>query len=243
VVLSHGMGDHRATFRLLVPLLVAGGYRVATVDVRGHGESSTGWPTYAPREVGADLVALVRHLGGPAVLVGSSSSAAAVPYAAVQSPADVSGIVLLSPFVARTAMKFPMNLVAKAVMANSRLWIMYYKTLFPAAKPADFETYLRDLRADLKRSGRMQPVSGVVAPTAEHWTEVAPDIHCPVLVLMGTKDPDFPDPEAEARRAQELFAGNATLHLIDDSGHYPYQDAPQATAAALEEFLKGVTIA
>lgn len=243
VVLSHGMGDHRATFRLLTPLLVAAGHRVATVDVRGHGESSTGWPTYAAREVGADLIALVRHLGGPAVLVGSSSSAAAVPFAAAESPADVAGVVLLSPFVARTTLKFPMNLLAKAVMANSRLWIMYYKTLFPAAKPADFDAYLRDLRAALKRPGRMKPVSAVVAPTPEHWTDVTKDIHCPVLIAMGTKDPDFPDPAAEARSAQALFAGNATVRMIENSGHYPYQDAPQATAAAIEEFLKAAHIA
>ncbi|MFD0784831.1 alpha/beta fold hydrolase, partial [Micromonospora azadirachtae] len=38
VVLSHGMGENRASWRHLVPLLVAAGYRVAAVDVRGHGE-------------------------------------------------------------------------------------------------------------------------------------------------------------------------------------------------------------
>jgi pimeloyl-ACP methyl ester carboxylesterase len=120
---------------------------------------------------------------------------------------------------------------------------MYYKTLFPAAKPADFEAYLRGLRAQLKRPGRMKPVSGVVAPTPEHWTDVTKDIHCPVLIMMGTRDPDFPDPAAEARSAQELFAGNATVRMIEDSGHYPYQDAPQPTAAAIEEFLKAARIA
>jgi pimeloyl-ACP methyl ester carboxylesterase len=43
VVCVHGMGDIRGTFRLLTPRLTEAGYRVATMDIRGHGQSSTGW--------------------------------------------------------------------------------------------------------------------------------------------------------------------------------------------------------
>ena len=39
VVLSPGMGDTRSSFRFLAPLIVNAGYRVASVDLRGHGES------------------------------------------------------------------------------------------------------------------------------------------------------------------------------------------------------------
>ena len=49
VVLAHGMGDSRHSYRFVVPALVAAGYRVANVDLRGCGESSTGWrATAAP---------------------------------------------------------------------------------------------------------------------------------------------------------------------------------------------------
>ena len=48
VVLSHGMGDRRTAYAHLAPLLVEAGYRVATADLRGSGESSTGWPGYTP---------------------------------------------------------------------------------------------------------------------------------------------------------------------------------------------------
>ena len=43
VVLSHGMGDDRSSYRFLAPLIADAGYRVASVDLRGHGKSSTGW--------------------------------------------------------------------------------------------------------------------------------------------------------------------------------------------------------
>ena len=42
IVLAHGLGDHRQSFRFLAPELVRAGYRVAAADMRGHGESSTG---------------------------------------------------------------------------------------------------------------------------------------------------------------------------------------------------------
>jgi pimeloyl-ACP methyl ester carboxylesterase len=58
----------------------------------------------------------------------------------------------------------------------------------------------------------------------------------PVLVLMGSKDPDFPDPGAEARAARRLF-GTAEARMIEESGHYPHADRPQRMADELLGFL------
>ena len=72
VVLSPGMGDLRQAYRFLIPLLAQAGYRVASADLRGHGESSMGWTSVtgtaaiSRTDVAGDLLALVRHLGGPA---------------------------------------------------------------------------------------------------------------------------------------------------------------------------------
>src|SRR3954468_2078442 len=77
VVLAHGMGDSRASYRFVVPQLVAAGYRVAHVDLRGCGESSTRWAAYSRAAIAGDLIAVIRLLGGPAVLVGQSISGGA----------------------------------------------------------------------------------------------------------------------------------------------------------------------
>ena len=67
-----GMGDVRALYRFAVSALAAAGHRVVTMDIRGHGESSTGWDDHGPVAIGGDVLALLRALdGGPAVLVGS----------------------------------------------------------------------------------------------------------------------------------------------------------------------------
>ncbi|MFC0030940.1 alpha/beta fold hydrolase [Micromonospora chaiyaphumensis] len=235
VVLAHGMGENRATFRHLVPRLVAAGYRVASVDVRGHGDSSPRWPGYAPAEVGGDLLAVVRALGGgPATLVGSSSSAAAVVFAAADAPALVSGVVQVSPFVAPPKPNPALRAVQALVLRSPRLFGMFHRTLFPCGRPADDAAYRKEMVAKLR--GRMAAVRGVVAPVEPHWTAQARTVRQPVLVLMGTKDPDFPDPGAEARAARRHFT-TAEARMIADSGHYPHADQPDATAADLIEFL------
>src|SRR5579863_8507915 len=100
VVCAPGMGDLRAEYRALAPQLVAAGYRVATLDVRGHGESSVGWPDYSVGAIGADMLALARALDTrPAILIGTSMAGGAAVWAAAEAPEAVAGLVLIDPFV------------------------------------------------------------------------------------------------------------------------------------------------
>jgi pimeloyl-ACP methyl ester carboxylesterase len=98
VVLSHGIGDRRQAYRFLAPLLVNAGYRVAAADMRGHGDSSMGWGSISRADVAGDLLALIRHLGGPAVIIGQSLSGGAATITAAQAPELVEAIVELGPF-------------------------------------------------------------------------------------------------------------------------------------------------
>ena len=93
VVCVPSMGDVRAEYRFLAPQLAQAGYRVVTMDVRGHGESSTAWDDFSVAGVGSDIVALIRHLdGGPAVVVGESMAAGATVWAAAEAPELVAGV-------------------------------------------------------------------------------------------------------------------------------------------------------
>nr|WP_233220140.1 alpha/beta fold hydrolase [Micromonospora sp. RP3T] len=193
VVLAHGMGENRAAFRHLAPLLVAAGYRVASIDVRGHGDSSPHWPTYAPAEVGGDLLAVVRELdGGPATLVGSSSSGAGVVFAAADAPELVSGIVQISPFVSRPKPSPVMRALQAAVLRSPRLFGMFHRTLFPCGRPADDAAYRKELVARLR--GRMDAVRGVVAPVDPHWTARARAVRPAGAGADGHEGPGLPRP-------------------------------------------------
>src|SRR3954453_1147192 len=104
VVLANGMGDSRNSYRFVVPALVAAGYRVANVDIRGTGDSSLGWEGYSRTDIAGDLVALVRHLGGPAVIIGQSISGGAGTVAAATAPDLVGGVIELAPFTRKQSM-------------------------------------------------------------------------------------------------------------------------------------------
>jgi pimeloyl-ACP methyl ester carboxylesterase len=240
VVGMHGMGDSRAAFRYLTPLLTEAGYRVAVVDARGHGASSAPWPTYSQEAQGADLLALVRHLGGPAVLIGNSAGAGAAAFAAAMAPQEVSSLILISTFASAPKLNPLLRAAQGLVMRSPRLWSMYFRSLFTTVKPADLDAYLADMRAVLRQPGRMAAVRGMIAPGDSPWTSRAGDITCPVLIVHGTKDPDYPDPEAEARLAAQYLtptAASVTVEMIEGAGHYPQAEMPEVTAAALLRFL------
>lgn len=238
VVCVHGMGSNRHAFRLLTPTLTAAGFAVARLDTRGHGDSSPDWPTYDAEHVGQDVLALVRHLGGPAVLVGSSIGSAAITFAAAAAPEEVKGLVLVGA-TARPARLSPvMRLGLWAVQRSPRLWIAYYRSLFKAGRPTDFAADTDRLLAQLRRPGRMAAVAGVLAPTSVWWTQRAADVAGPALVVMGTRDPDFRDPAAEAQAAAAAFR-TAELMMVENAGHYPFLELPDLVNRAIARFVAG----
>lgn len=60
------------------------------------------------------------------------------------------------------------------------------------------------------------------------------DPDCPVLVLCGERD--LTTPPEQARRVAESLAG-ARLELIEDAGHYPFAERPEAVAERLLAFV------
>jgi pimeloyl-ACP methyl ester carboxylesterase len=242
VICVPGMGDIRQAFRLTAPKLVEAGYRVACLDQRGHGESSSGWTEYGSPATGEDMLALIRHLGGPAAIMGHSSSAAAAVWAAAEEPTLVSALVLLGPFARQHDLSLVLRLALAAVTSRAAIWSrVYYPTMYKAPKPADFPTYVRALQANLREPGRMAATRGAMGRQAECFDRVA-DVTCPVRIVMGTKDPDFPDPAAEAEYAQQAIGAHTetTLVMIDGAGHYPHAELPDATASAVLPFLADV---
>lgn len=53
---------------------------------------------------------------------------------------------------------------------------------------------------------------------------------------MGSRDPDFKNPKAEAERIGQAI--NAEVNLIENAGHYPHAEMPEKTAALILDFLK-----
>ncbi len=240
VLCLHGLGETRRTYRLLAPKLAAAGYRVVTTDMRGCGESSARFTDYSPEAVGADTVALLRHLGRPAILIGHSYTGASAVWVATETPELIRGLALLDSFVRDARINPVMSLLAKIIARSATLWTMYYKTLYPVRKPADFDAYVAELKASLRQPGHLAALSAMMGGSrADSATRVS-KVACPALVVMGTKDSDFPDPAAEARWIADTLGGPARIEMIDGAGHYPMADTVDTTADVVTAFLKEI---
>jgi pimeloyl-ACP methyl ester carboxylesterase len=252
VVLSHGIGDLRQAYRFLTPLLVEAGYRVAIPDMRGHGDSSMGWESISRSDVAGDLLALVRHLGGPAVLVGQSLSGGAVTIAAAQAPELVDAIVELNPFtrVPKTDVGAMFRvgryrrggiLMGETKAFHSlRSWLKYLDVAYPH-KPADWDDYTAALRAKLSEPGRMDEFMKTMKTNGSDAEAQLENVRCPALIVMCSADPDFPDPKAEGEAiVAALKPGIGTLSVIEGAGHYPHAECPKDLAAIVIPFLSRV---
>jgi pimeloyl-ACP methyl ester carboxylesterase len=251
VVLVPGMGNNRAAYRFLGPLLAAAGYRVATTDLRGQGESSVGWSSYTRTDTAQDLLALIRWLGGPAVIVGHSFSGGSATIAAAQAPELVSAVVEIGTFtrVPKTSMaamitnrpyrRGGLRLLGMMMTGSLRMWASYLDGAFPGTKPADYREATGALLANLREPGRIKVLQKMSHSKPADAEAKLASITCPALIIMGSLDFDWPDAEAEGHAiVAAMPAGLGRLVMIAGAGHYPHTQFPEQVAAAIVPFLK-----
>src|SRR4051812_26406088 len=249
VVLAHGIGDSRHSYRCLAPGLVAAGYRVANIDIRGCGDSSLGWDGYSRTDIAGDLLAVVRHLGGPAVIIGQSISGGAATVAAATAPDVISGVIELAPFTRAQPVDLGGLMRAKRfrtgyfqmaqVMFRGSLtaWTKYLDIAMPV-KPADWETELARIEAKLSEPGRMAVLQAMCKTSPADAGAQLAKVTCPVLVIEGSLDPDWADPRAEGEKIlADLPRGRGELAVIEGAGHYPHAQTPDQVLALARPFL------
>jgi pimeloyl-ACP methyl ester carboxylesterase len=244
VVCAPGMGALRSVYRFVAPSLVKDGYRVITMDLRGIGASSVRWNDYSESAIASDLVALVKHVqAGPAILIGNSISAGAAVCAAAEQPQLVSGLILVGPFVRQVRIS-PLKLfllrLALARPWGAGAWVNYQsRNLYPSKKPSDLDDYNARLRSNLREPGRMRAFQRMAATNHVAAESCLRQVRVPSLVIMGGRDPDFPDPRSEAAGIAELLHGRATV--LEGLGHYPQAEDPAAFLEAASGFLRSET--
>lgn len=242
VVQVPSMGDLRQEYRFLTPQLVAAGFRVVSLDLRGLGASSVGGRDFTVAGVGQDLAALITSLGaGPAAVVADSMGAGAAVWLAAERPDLVSRLVLMGPFV-RGVQPWFMKALYMALFSGwwgAAMWAGYYTSLYPSRKPADFKAYTKRLKANLKEPGRLKALRAMLRASKAASEARLPRVKAPALVLMGSRDPDFPDPRAEAAWVGAQL--KAPVHIVEGAGHYPHAEFPEETAAAIRGFLLQTT--
>jgi pimeloyl-ACP methyl ester carboxylesterase len=250
------MGTWRHDYRHLAPLLADAGYRVVNMDMRGHGESSLDWASMTGKaaisrtDVAGDILGVIRHFGGPAVIVGHSLSGGAATIAAAQAPELVTAIVEINPFtmvprldvgalftVRRYRRGFA-RLMGTQLMKSPRLWRGYLDVAHPS-KPDDYRQYIDGLMAKLRQPGRWEEFMKTGKTTPADAEAQLPEVRCPLLVIMGSEDPDFPDPQAEGEAiVAAMQAGVGRVAIVDGGGHYPHAQFGDRVVELVSAFVQ-----
>lgn len=172
-------------------------------------------------------------------MIGNSFGAGPAVWAASERPDLVRGLVLIAPFVRDHDMS-PLMRAGLRLMSigpwKVRAWGRFYDSLYPTAKPDDHQAYRRGLLANLSQPGRFDAVRAMMFRSdAAIWARLAA-LRAPTLVVMGSKDPDFPDRAAEAHEVADALSGEVAM--IEDAGHYPHVEMPEATREVVARFVR-----
>lgn len=258
VVCSPGLGDTRDAYYEVADQLVAAGYRVAIIDLRGQGDSSTGFSSYGDAKTASDFIKVVETLapaGGRAVLAGASMSGGAATIAAGQRPDLIAGVILLGAFLrngsAGAILRFIMYLMFLRPWGPS-MWKMYAATLWPgitaeaAKERAQRSTTLLTRKAEAGSTETRWAAFQSLMGSIDHDKDVAPWLSKvksqPALVVIGDKDPDWSQPLEEAAWVAGQFKGeSATSTLtVEGAGHAPQYENPAVVGPEMVRFLNGL---
>jgi len=234
-VLLHGMGSNATPFAPVLARLRRHVRRVVAPDYPGHG--------FSPRARGklsidalfdAMTRALDDVLDEPAIVVGNSLGGAVALHYALERPARVRGLVLLSPAGARSTEEewrdikaaFDLDSRADALRFMRRV---YHRTPWLARVVA------HEVPASVAR-----PAVRELLETVRLDQAVAPEalaaLPMPVLLVWGRSERLLPDSHLEfyARHLPERARVERPLGL----GHCPHVDAPELVASRIVEFAR-----
>lgn len=249
VILLHGGGQTRHSWRGVMRELVARGYHVINFDARGHGDS--GWSpdgSYGLNVFAADLRSIVATLPNPPVLVGASMGGATSLYAAGMSTEPFARALVLVDIVPRID---PAG--AKKIMAFMGARSDGFATLEEAAdavaaynphrpRPKDTAGLMKNLRR--RADGRLHwhwdprflddPQRAEPPLFAEQLNQAAMQVRIPTLLVRGLKsDLVSEDGIAELRR----HLPHLEIYDVVGAGHMVAGDKNDAFNEGVLKFL------
>lgn len=246
IVAVPGMGDLRSSYIELAGPLVDAGFRVALLDLRGHGDSDTTFRTHGDEATAGDILALIDELRGRAVVMGNSMAASAAVIAAADRPDAVAGLVLLSPFLRQSgghATLVLSRLLFRALFARpwgARMWTNYYaKTLNRGAKGPRLAEHAAEIAASMADPARLASFRHLAVQLDHSVVEPrVAAVVAPSLTVIGSVDPDYKDPAAALAAAGDALDGETLL--VENTAHYPHLARPDIVTHRVLGFVDGL---
>ena len=227
-VLVHGSGGNRATWWPVLPRLVADGWRVINLDVRGSGRSSDTAKQLGPRQLSNDLEAIRRDAGISSWhVVGHSMGGWHALRYAVEHPEVTDGVSCLSSIggvMTAEAVEWFAEFARMAATWSAASDPFHSASLGDAwCSEHPGEAYLYQLLRELNPD----PVRGVpgedMASNALSTEEVAVLASMDCRFITGEHDPYAPP--AVVRSCAE--AAGATCTVVPGAGHTFFWERPE----------------
>ena len=250
IVLLHGSNASLHTWEPLVQRL-GGDYRVVTLDLPGHGlTGATPDREYDADGMMAAVDVVAARLGLEHFILGGHSMGGWVAWRyALARPGHVDALLLIDAagMPPRAGERRAASNIGFRLMENpAGRWLatritpraLVEKSLRGTVAREDIvDEAMIDRYWELLRFPGNRKATALRART-DREPEMAArvgEIAAPTLILFGGQD-RLINPSA-AQSFQERIAGSETA-LFDDVGHLPMEEAPDATAAAIADFLK-----
>lgn len=145
---------------------------------------------------------------------------------------------MLGPIVRDLPMSPMTKLALKAAFAGpwrNWCWMTYWNNLFATRKPADHAQYLESLNKNLRESGRFDALKAMMHLSKAETNKLVDGLELPSLIVMGTRDADFPNPKQEAHWLASRLGADSLL--VEGAGHYPHVEMPELTGPGVVQFL------
>ena len=254
-VLLHGFTFNSFTWGAVLDPFAALGRTVA-YDQLPYGLSAkplpgdwSGEDPYAKESAIAQVGAVIRGLGlGPVILVGNSSGGTLALEAALAYPQQVSGLILVAPWVHAQRPTIPaavaqlpqlqrISLAIARKLGNPTLLEYSYQdpSRVTAARRDQAIIHTRVANWDLAWGALLDRSLSSAVDISDRLAQV----QVPVLLITSDQD-KLVKPEDTRRVAAAL--PHATLKVLPGCGHVPQEECPQAFMAAVTEWLQSPAV-
>jgi len=259
VVLIHGLGDEADSWRHLIPLLNARGYRVLALDLCGFGRSAASGKINIKKHAEA-VIRLLEAVIGPSphparvFLAGNSMGTMIAELVAIKRPRLVQGLILIDGSIPGG----PSNpgLLVLARLLFDRTWYRAYRndperaraSLFPYyadfdALPQEDKEFLRQRVMDRVESpaqeraffATQRDLIRTYLTGVSRFKRGMQSYKGKILLIWGEKDRIIPVSSADVFMS---LRPDAKLEIIHGAGHLPHQEKPEETARIMAEFAQ-----
>jgi haloalkane dehalogenase len=242
VLLLHGYPETSYMWRDLLPALAAQGRRALAPDLAGFGDSKPDPPSTWERHVesierfrtaaGLERVALVVHDWGG--LIGLAW--------ACEHPEAVSALVISGTGFFSDGKWHGMAQALRTEGAGEEIMRTLDRAAFAGMLGQAstgigddaLDEYWKSYEGDVRRSGQLELYRSLDFEKLARYHGGLAELGVPVLLLWGADDPFAP--VAGAHRFERELP-DTELVVIEDAGHFVFEDAPERCADAVTRFL------